>query len=278
MAPSGVLAPPIQKPLSRTADTALNAAATFWFLVAAAGQLMFVVYIAAFYGRGVAANDLAQWNKVLARGYVPGDRLGNFALAVHLLLALIITLGGVLQLIPQLRAKFPIFHRWTGRIYISTAFIISLSALYLVWVRGGVVGDVVQHAGVSLNALVIMGCAAMALRTAMARQFGDHRRWALRLFLAVSGVWFFRVGLMFWLILNHGPVGFNPKTFVGPFLSFLSFAQYLLPLAILEIYLRTQHRAGASGKLAMAAALLVLTVAMGVGIFGATMAMWLPRI
>ena len=51
-----------------------------------------------------------------------------------------------------------------------------------------------------------------------------------------------------------------------------------LPLAVLEIYLRTQDRAGAPGRLAMATGLLVLTIAMGIGIFAAFMGMWLPRI
>ena len=83
---------------------------------------------------------------------------------------------------------------------------------------------------------------------------------------------------MFWIIVNHGPVGFNPQTFEGPFLDFLTFAQYLLPLAVLELYLRTQDHAAAPGKYAMAATLFVLTIAMGIGIFGATMGMWLPRI
>jgi len=72
--------------------------------------------------------------------------------------------------------------------------------------------------------------------------------------------------------------GFNAATFSGPFLTFMSFGQYLVPLAVLEIYLRTQERAGAPGRLATAAGLFVLTVAMGVGIFAATMGMWLPRI
>ena len=83
---------------------------------------------------------------------------------------------------------------------------------------------------------------------------------------------------MFWLFINNGPVGFDPETFQGPFLTFLGFAQYLLPLAILELYLRTQNRAGAPGRFAMTAGLLVVTVAMGVGIFVATMGMWLPRL
>ena len=65
---------------------------------------------------------------------------------------------------------------------------------------------------------------------------------------------------------------------MGPFLTFLGFAQYLLPLAVLEIYLRTHDRAGAQGRLAMATGLLLLTIAMGIGIFAAFMGMWLPRI
>ncbi|HEV7767700.1 MAG TPA: hypothetical protein VGQ76_22045, partial [Thermoanaerobaculia bacterium] len=104
------------------------------------------------------------------------------------------------------------------------------------------------------------------------------RRWALRLFIVASAVWFFRVGLMLWVVLNQGPAGFDPKTFTGPFLTIWSFGDYLLPLAILEIYLRTKDRAGAWGRLAMAGALVVLTIAMGIGVIVATMGMWLPRI
>jgi hypothetical protein len=36
-----------------------------------------------------------------------------------------------------------------------------------------------------------------------------------------------------WSRTNHGPAGFDPKAFTGPFLTFWSFGNYLLPLAIL---------------------------------------------
>jgi len=263
---------------SQFADKALKAAATFWFLVAVIGQWIFVVYILSFYGRAVLEGDLGRWSKVVSPGYVPGDSVGNFALAAHLLVAVIITVGGPLQLIPQIRARAPFFHRWNGRVYILTTFVASITALYLVWIRGGVFGNLVQHAGISLNAVLIVFCAAMALRYALARKFGVHRRWALRLFLVVSGAWFIRVGSMLWMILDNNAGGFDPKMFQGPFLNYLSFAQYLLPLAVLELYLRTRDRAGATGKVAMAAGLFALTIAMGVGIFGATMRLWLPHI
>jgi hypothetical protein len=134
-----------------------------------------------------------------------------------------------------------------------------------------------QHLSISLNALVIMGCAVMALRYARARRFAEHRRWALRLFLVSGGVWFFRVGLMLWLIIHRAPVGFDPKTFQGPFLTFLGLAQFLLPLAVLELYLRAE-RSSPLGRLAMAGGLVVLTLAMGAGIGAATVGMWLPRL
>ena len=264
--------------LNSVADKALKAAARFWFVVAVVGQLIFVVYIVSFYGRSVVEGDLARWNRVIFHGYIPGDHMGNFALGVHLFLAAVITVGGALQLIPQLRARVPSFHRWTGRIYMLTAFTTSIVALYLVWIRGGSAGDVSQHVGISLNAVLIMLCATLALRYAVARNFKTHRRWALRLFLVVSGVWFFRVGLMLSFLLFKGPFGFDPTTFQGPFLTFLIFAQYLVPLAVLELYLRTQDRAGATRRIAMAAGLFVLTLAMGAGILGATMGMWMPNI
>jgi hypothetical protein len=258
---------------------ALNAAAAFWFLAAVIGQWTFVVYIVSFYGGAIVQGDFGRWGKFLTHGLIPGDTMGNLALATHLSLAAVITAGGPLQLIPQIRTRVPAFHRWLGRAYLLTAFVISISALYLLWIRNERrAGDLVQHLGVSLDAILIMFCGAMALRYALARKFDVHRRWAMRLFLVVSGVWFFRVGVFFSLVVNQGPVGFDPDTFQGPFLDFMSFAESLLPLAVLEIYLRARDRAGASGRIAMAAGLFILTVAMGVGIFGVFMESWLPNI
>jgi hypothetical protein len=83
---------------------------------------------------------------------------------------------------------------------------------------------------------------------------------------------------MFWLFINGGPVGFDPETFRGPFLVFLDFGQFLVPLAILELYFRVQDRSGTPGKFAMTTFLFFLTIITGIGIFAATMSMWLPRI
>jgi hypothetical protein len=253
------------------ADTALKWAVRSCFAVIALGQLLFVIHIVSFYGRATLAGDFARWNKALpSPGYTPGDRVGNAAVGIHLMVAAIITSLGLLQLAPRIRNRFPVFHRWSGRVYVAMAFLASGSALYLQMVRHSGVANAIEHIGIEINAVLIMLCAGLALRYALARQFDTHRRWALRLFMVVSGVWFFRAGLFFWIAINHGPVGFDPDTFRGPALTALSFLQYILPLTVLELYLRTRDRAGQARRLAMAAILLVLTVAMGIGIFGVT--------
>ncbi|MDP1977071.1 DUF2306 domain-containing protein [Undibacterium sp.] len=265
------------KRLDGLAKTSLKYAAMLWFSVAIIGQLLFVYYILGFYVLSAMKGNLAAWSNVLPHGYIKGDSAGNFAIITHIFLATSITLAGILQLIPQVRARAPKFHRWNGRIYLSSLIIAATTGLYMVWFRNGV-GDFTQHLGISLNAVLILLCAAMALRHALARQFTQHRRWALRLFLVANGVWFFRIGLMFWIAINQGPAGFNPKTFEGPFLSFISFANSLIPLIVCELYLRAQDSKNKAVHFSMAGTLLVLSAASGMGIFVAFMGMWLPRL
>jgi len=261
--------------LDSVADTTLKAAARFWFVVAVIGQLLLAFAVASFYGLTALRGDYHAWK--FTNGYVPGVTKGNWAVVMHVASAVIVMLAGAIQLIPQVRNRFPAFHRWNGRIYMLTAVTLSVAGLYITWIRGSV-GDISQHLGSTLNAILIWLCAAMALRYALARDFKTHRRWALRLFLVVSASFFIRAGLFLSLLLNHGPFGFDPTTFSGPFLTFLSFACYLFPLAVLEVYLRAQDRPGALRRMATAGMLFVLTLAMAAGIFAVGMAVWVPQV
>lgn len=258
--------------------TVLRMAGIAWFAMAALGQLLFATYVLGFYGRLALAGRPQNWNRVLPHGYVAGDTWFNLVLALHLLFAVTVIAGGLMQLIPRIRHGAPAFHRWNGRAYLLLCTVLALGGLNMVWVRGGVVGDLTQHLAISLNALLILGFAGAAWRCARARRTDAHRRWALRLFLAVSGVWFFRVGLMGWIVLNGGPAGFDPQSFTGPFLSVLSFAQTLLPLGVLQLYLRAQRSASARFRFTVAGGLGALTLFMVLGIGAATAFMWLPQL
>ena len=266
------------------ADKALKAAAGFWFLVAVIGMWSFVYYLLAYYINPVLQGGLeALANTRLPNGYIPDDPIGNVAVGGHLFVAVTIIGFGPLQLIPWIRERFPTFHHWNGRVFLTTAVATSLAGLYMVWVRGNDIGEAFQDISIgsiiiSFGAVLIMIFASMALRHAIARDINTHRRWALRLFMVVNGAWFLRIGYMLWTFLSSGSIDYDPKVFSSPIFPFITFGQYLVPLAVLELYFRAQDRAGARGKFAMAGGLFIVTILMGVGIFAATFGMWLPRL
>ena len=255
----------------------LSQSARLWFVVAAAGHFAFLVYIVGFYwllvaGGGVAA--LADTH--LPNGFVDGDSLGNAAVLAHVVLAAIVIGGGPLQLVPAVRERFPAFHRWLGRSYVTAAVMSSLAGLYMVWTRG-TVGGLASEIGITLDGVLILVFAAIAVRYAVAGNVVRHRRWAMRLFLAASAVWFFRVGLMGWVLMTGG-AGIDWETFSGPFITFWGFGQYLLPLAVLELYFRAERSPDGRLKLLASIVLFACTIVMGIGIFAATTGLWLPRI
>ncbi|TCO40080.1 DUF2306 domain-containing protein [Dokdonella fugitiva] len=261
---------------ARAGGRALRGVAAAWWVVAVAGQLLFAFYIVMFYARSALAGRPEAWNAVVKGAYAPGDTVGNLVFASHLVFALAVVAGGALQLVPRIRSRWPAVHRWNGRVFATAGVIAALGGLFMVWSRPKP-EQFVQHLGISLDAVLILAFAFLAVRAARARRYDAHRRWALRLFLAVGGVWFFRIGLMAWIVANQGPAGFDPKTFSGPFLSFLAFAQYLVPLALLELYIRAQ-RGSARVQLAMAFGLGAATLVMAGGIAAAGAILWLPRI
>jgi uncharacterized membrane protein len=257
--------------------SALRTATRAWFVLAVAGQWLFAAYVAAFYGGVALTGDLSGWNAKLPHGFVPGEMLGNAAVAIHLALAFVVLVCGPLQFWRGLRNRFPTVHRWNGRVYIVTALVTSLAGIYMIATRG-TVGDGSLHVSTSFNAFLIFCFAALAWRTARRREFAEHRVWVMRLWLVVAGVWFFRVGFMFWVAWNQGAVGFDPRTFSGPAITVLGFAQTLLPLAILELYLLAQRTGRPLIRFAAAGVIAACTSAMGFGIFAAANVMWLPYI
>lgn len=260
------------------AQRLLRRAATAWVAVALMGQFIFSLYITLVYGGAVVTGDTERWNHVMPRGYVPGDTAGNVALMAHVLIAVLIMLGGALQLLPAIRRRVPSLHRWVGRGYMTAVILSSLAGLYLVVTRGAPV-RLAQHIAISLNALIIITCAAFAWRAARARDFTVHRQWALRTFLAAGGVFFFRLGVFLWLVVNQGPVGFDPETFSGPFLTTLAFGVYVfVPLATLQGYFAAQRAVGVWAPRAMAAFLMLLAFLSAGGVASVTLLLWWPSV
>jgi uncharacterized membrane protein len=233
----------------------------------------------AFYGGNAVNGNFEKWNNVSPHAYVASDWKGNLVVGIHFLFASIILIGGPLQLIPQIRNKFRKFHRWLGRTYVLTVMILSISGLIMIWTRG-TVGNTIMHVCNSIVAVYIIVFAFFTFKYAKARQIAKHRIWALRLFMVANGVWFFRMGLRFWLFINDGPAGFDFKTFTGPFLTFLSIFIYVTPitLILLEMYLYAQKNKNQTFSYITATVIFIFTVIMAIGIYAATVKTWVPRI
>jgi hypothetical protein len=249
------------------ADAVLGAAAAFWLLTALIGQWLFFYYIASFYGPNMVSGNYEAWSVLSAmgaKGYVEGDAAGNMTFGAHALAAGIIAFGGALQLLPQIRAKAPVFHRWNGRLFLLTVVGLSLTGFYLVWGRGSP-PDSLSEMSTTLNGVLILAFAGLAGHHAMARRITIHRRWAMRLYLVSNAQWFFRVGLFGWFVGNMA-LG-REVAMGGPFFGFWAFGCLLVPLAVLELYLRARDSGGPIARTAVAGLLVLLTLLMGLGIF-----------
>jgi len=259
-----------------SANVVLDGAARFWFVTTLLGQWAFLHYIAAFYDAATLKGDFAAWSKntLLLKGFIAGDTAGNLAFAAHVLLAAIVTFGGALQLIPQVRTHLISVHRWNGRLFLLTAIAAAVSGLYMIWVRGSR-ANLTSGLATSIDAVLIIAFAMLAWRSVLARQIVSHRRWALRTYIAASGVWFQRVGIFGWTAFHQAPVGMT-KHFDGWFDLTWGFGCYLLPLTVLELYLRVKDNAGPHGRYAMTGSILFLTAMMGFGIYSAYMFVWRP--
>jgi len=251
---------------------ALSRAATAWYTPVLLGQWIFVAYIFYAYGWPAFSGDLASWNKHLSEAYVPGRTVGNLSVASHLGLAVIIHFFGPLQLVPAVRNRFPAFHRWSGRAFVASVIIATCAGAYMLVVRE--IGAWTLRAGFIFQGFLILWFSWQTVRYARQRKFPVHMRWATRLFLAASAVWFFRVIIMIWFVLTGG-IGIDESNGTGWFIDAMSGLQFL-PLICYEIYWRIKVGSNTIAHYAFSGFLWIAAIATTIGVGLAALGMWFP--
>jgi len=266
--------PTLRKSPTISAATILRRSGLAWFLTAATGQLAFILFIIGFYGWSTVSGNFAEWNsKPLIDGHKEGDGTGNIMFGIHVLMAAVMTLSGLLQLIPQIRSRAPKLHRISGRVFLVLACLLAIGGLWLTWVRGTYL-SLVSAWAITFNALLILIFAWLTIKFAIRRDIRTHQVWAMRLFMVANGVWFLRIGMMGWIVLLQGPVGMN-HTMSGPTDIVLLFGCYLIPLGVYEVY-RRALTGSAAFKLVATLLVIAATVFTALGVFGTVAFMWLP--
>lgn len=192
--------------------------------------LPFTLYSAVFGWRGLT-QDIAAETYL----WTTGHAFANLAIFGHMVAGAALTFLAPLQVVPVLRCRLPALHRAAGYVIAASAVAAAAGGLTFIAARG-TVGGPLMDAAFALYGLLVLVCAAQAVRHARARRVSVHRRWALRLLILALASWIYRLHYWIWYAATGG-LASTPE-FTGLFDRLTLFAFYLPYLLVLEIVLR----------------------------------------
>lgn len=260
-----------------SAEKSLDNLVKIWVSIALIGQWFFAAYIISVYALpAILGNPELTFQVSPTQGLKSENGFDTFMLFSHVLPAALLALSGLFQLFPIIRRKYPKFHRYNGRLFLSLGLAGALTGLYLSWGAGFRLSNI-GAIGVTLNGILIPIAIFFAWKTAIKKDFVAHQRFAIHSFLLINGVWSFRLYLMAWYIINQGSFG-NTRTIDGPADIALSIACYLLPMAIAEFIFWAKRKSSQKIKWAAVGLTFVGMAITLIGVGAASMMMWTPRI
>ena len=127
------------------------------------------------------------------------DHLLNrrMAFIAHVTAAPAALLIGSVQMFPKLRNKYKHLHRWLGRCYAIAVLIAGVSGLIIaVSAQGGIVAQT----GFGFLAVAWLLTTTMAVKYAVHRNIGLHRRWIIRSFALTFAAVTLRIYLPFFIM------------------------------------------------------------------------------
>lgn len=262
--------------IKKTPNELLEMSKKMWFTCLLMAQICFVIYLSLGYGLTGVTTGISGWSRLNSTAYVASDPTGNSMYALHVLLAIVMIIGGSLQLIPAIRAKYTKFHRYNGRVFVMLACTISLAGMYLMIARG-TVGNTLMHALTMFGGCVVILASILAVQAARKRNITKHKIWAIRLYLAANGVLFFRLMIFAWFLI-FGSLGIDTATFTGPTVLTISVCSYIMPLLTAELVRYAGITSNRVIIIATAASMMLISIVFLVGLFGVVFASWYPAI
>lgn len=257
-------------------DFLLQKSSALLVLIVWVSAVIFGLYILTFYAFSLFTNDFTNWNRILPGLYDPENKLATISIGLHFLCGGIILVLGCIQVMKRVRDAYPIFHRWAGRIYVTSAIISAVGGLIFIFQKG-TIGGTPMDIGFGLYGLITFVTATLTIYFARLKNMKKHRAWALRLFAVAIGSWLYRMEYGFWYILFDG-YGSN-TTLSGPFDVFMAFFFYLPNLLVAEIIIGNKTIFNNTGMKIFGTILLFLaSLFILVGTYYFTKQLWGPSI
>ncbi|MEM9833175.1 MAG: DUF2306 domain-containing protein [Bacteroidota bacterium] len=257
-------------------DHTMQWAARLLVSVVWVSALLFGLYILAFYFIALLQGNTEQWNEVLPGLYDKQTRAATTGIGIHFAAGGIILILGCIQLIDPVRLKYPIIHRWLGRLYVLSALGAAIGGLVFIFIKG-TIGGLVMDIGFTGYGVLTLLAAIATIRYAISGNFKLHRAWAIRLFALAIGSWLYRMDYGFWFLFTDG-LG-HTQEFSGPFDYFMDFFFYLPNLAIAEVFIgRYELAKTKSAKGFATLALYIATAFLILATYSFTKEYWGPAI
>ena len=117
---------------------------------------------------------------------IPLNKFKDPWIILHAGFASLALLIGPFQFIQKIRSRFPMLHRWLGRVYVLSCTAGGVAGIMLAL---GASTGLISTFGFGLLGVFWIGCTSMAWRCAINRQFAEHQKWMIRSFaLTLSAV------------------------------------------------------------------------------------------
>ena len=165
-----------------------------------------------------------------------GGMFANYSLSIHMIFGAALTILAPIQIWLGWTKKGLFWHKLIGKLFFALAMVTGFGGFCYILMEG-TTGGIVMSLGFGLYGILVIITAWQTMRYALAKQMKWHEEWATRLFVLAMASWFYRLCYGFWFIITGGSPG-HTTNFQGPFDYFMDFAFYMLPLLLLEWYLR----------------------------------------
>jgi uncharacterized membrane protein len=237
---------------------------------------LFGLYILAYYAAALWNGNLEKWNGVLPGLYQKESGAATAGIGLHFAAGGVILMLGTIQLIKAVRIRYPGFHRWVGRVYVTASLLAAVGGLFFIGLKG-TVGGTVMDIGFSLYGVLMLLAAVQTIRYARRDNTEKHRAWAIRLYALAIGSWLYRMDYGFWLLLTNGYA--HTPNFSGSFDKVMAFFFYLPNLLVADVFIRSaKFKTPPLVNFLTAFVLLLLTSFLLLGTYYFTKMLWGPAI
>jgi uncharacterized membrane protein len=158
---------------------------------------------------------------------------------VHIVPGALFMILGPLQFVRRIRSRYLTVHRWCGRTFVASGYVIGITALAMSFLMS--IGGANETAATTLFALLFLLALTRAFVHIRRREIAQHREWMIRAFAIGLAVATVRpiVGMFFALS------GLSPREFFG-IAFWLGFTLHLIAAEVWINY--TRRSAQVSGR------------------------------